>query len=472
MSAIINYEDICVPETRKATTVKGPIHTCFVKIGLFQTGNLRFMNDEVKTKIEECKTKNIALASVSFKMIETDWLGNKISLETQEQIAKDIVNKIRDFVVDRPLDTDSAHTVVPYFDIEFFAFYDAFLKDKNCELSGPELTRTKSNEDVLSPEELDFHKRRASMRLPEDNGHHRITVADVATRLIEIVNSHPETVILDKQPVSIDPKSAFDIDKSKIKKQPENNKDNSETSKVTEHESSVNIQKVDDKTNEPSSPKTLNTDLGTDLDKGLESPMLSHVLTADASTAHNSHQDHEGKFKYRTMVSCGNLEEIHHLERLEAQHINGARKNSQDDSQVNHKLDEEKPDQAGKNNLHLPRVLIRLGSSDNLEEIVGKERLLAHQPTINLIASPHNSKGVKAGLSFTTNTLGLLFRLTKTLEKRQKFKSHKIFDEKLDIICEAYGINKSYDTVLSILNQSLSSLGKYKDKRRSFFRFK
>lgn len=35
MSMVISYEDICVPETRKATTVNGQIRSCYAKIGLY-----------------------------------------------------------------------------------------------------------------------------------------------------------------------------------------------------------------------------------------------------------------------------------------------------------------------------------------------------------------------------------------------------------------------------------------------------
>lgn len=40
MSLVVNYEDICVPETRKVTIVKPVVRTCYVKVSLFQTGNM------------------------------------------------------------------------------------------------------------------------------------------------------------------------------------------------------------------------------------------------------------------------------------------------------------------------------------------------------------------------------------------------------------------------------------------------
>lgn len=39
LSFIVNYEDICISETRKTTVIGPAEQECFAKIGLFQTGN-------------------------------------------------------------------------------------------------------------------------------------------------------------------------------------------------------------------------------------------------------------------------------------------------------------------------------------------------------------------------------------------------------------------------------------------------
>lgn len=42
------------------------------------------MDLETKFKIEECKEKSIALASVSFRMMAVDFVGNQFDLVAQE----------------------------------------------------------------------------------------------------------------------------------------------------------------------------------------------------------------------------------------------------------------------------------------------------------------------------------------------------------------------------------------------------
>lgn len=44
MSFIINYEDVCIQETRKASIIKDKAEDCYVKIGLYQTGNMYLMD--------------------------------------------------------------------------------------------------------------------------------------------------------------------------------------------------------------------------------------------------------------------------------------------------------------------------------------------------------------------------------------------------------------------------------------------
>ena len=40
LGAIVNYEDICIPDTRKATVIKNGKESCYIKVALFQTGYL------------------------------------------------------------------------------------------------------------------------------------------------------------------------------------------------------------------------------------------------------------------------------------------------------------------------------------------------------------------------------------------------------------------------------------------------
>lgn len=40
MGLVANYEDICIQETRKASTIKEEFKSVFFKVGLYQTGYL------------------------------------------------------------------------------------------------------------------------------------------------------------------------------------------------------------------------------------------------------------------------------------------------------------------------------------------------------------------------------------------------------------------------------------------------
>jgi hypothetical protein len=40
MNLIVNYADVCIPESKKATTRTATATHCYVKVGLYQTGNM------------------------------------------------------------------------------------------------------------------------------------------------------------------------------------------------------------------------------------------------------------------------------------------------------------------------------------------------------------------------------------------------------------------------------------------------
>ena len=65
----------------------------------------------------------------------------------------------------------------------------------------------------------------------------------------------------------------------------------------------------------------------------------------------------------------------------------------------------------------------------------------------------------KPGLNITTNSLGLLFRLTKNLEKRVKLRDHAEFDRSIAFLKEFFGLDMVQNSVTEIKNQSLSKLG-------------
>ena len=91
---------------------------------------------------------------------------------------------------------------------------------------------------------------------------------------------------------------------------------------------------------------------------------------------------------------------------------------------------------------------------DALEFPDGFDKVIARDSGVlqGSFMNTDQQKNVKPGLNFTTNTLGLLFRLTKTLEKRQKFKSYQVFDESTQLLKNLFGPHIVKDGVLSIHN--------------------
>lgn len=90
-----------------------------------------YADDETREKIDIAREKGIPLASVNFRIKEKSFDGVHFKLSLREEIAKDLIERIREKVIeiDPSLETGVANTLVPYFDINFYNFYDLFLKE-------------------------------------------------------------------------------------------------------------------------------------------------------------------------------------------------------------------------------------------------------------------------------------------------------------------------------------------------------
>jgi hypothetical protein len=96
---------------------------------------------------------------------------------------------------------------------------------------------------------------------------------------------------------------------------------------------------------------------------------------------------------------------------------------------------------------HMPKIISK-------KEETEAEKIVQAKGRSQSLITKH-----KPGLNITTNSLGLLFRLTKNLEKRVKLRDHSEFDRSLDFLKEIFGLSIVHNSVMEIKNQSLSKLG-------------
>ena len=109
------------------------------------------MSNESLEKVEYCKDKGVALASMIFKISEKDFVGKSLTLEDKELFAKRLVLRIQEKVNNSVnFEETKINTVIPYFDIEYLNIYDHFLKEDN-EL---EKNLRKMTEELIEPEGL------------------------------------------------------------------------------------------------------------------------------------------------------------------------------------------------------------------------------------------------------------------------------------------------------------------------------
>lgn len=64
----------------------------------------------------------------------------------------------------------------------------------------------------------------------------------------------------------------------------------------------------------------------------------------------------------------------------------------------------------------------------------------------------------RIGTSIKTNAISTIFRLSKELERRERFKDYRIFDEYMSVLKRIYGLYNVKSSTLEISNQSLSRL--------------
>lgn len=135
------------------------------------------------------------------------------------------------------------------------------------------------------------------------------------------------------------------------------------------------------------------------------------------------------------------------------------------------------PKTAGQAKIILPRMLIRTSSSEKLggEEAVQPRKLrnrsmiepgaLTQDPKLLLQTTPSppvpKKQSIKPALNITTTTIGLLYRITSTLQKRDLMNNLEEFNQHITLLKSIYGLHGVQESALAIKNQCLSKLGHF-----------
>lgn len=127
------------------------------------------------------------------------------------------------------------------------------------------------------------------------------------------------------------------------------------------------------------------------------------------------------------------------------------------------------PKQAGQHRIPLPRMLSRIISSENVDALDDKPLQLQksvsadeRSPKTPLTPGDNpNSKSIKAALNITTKSISLLYRLSRTLQKKELLESYLLFDKNIHLLKSIFGLQGVNHSVLEIKNQCLSKVSHF-----------
>ena len=371
------------------------------------------------------REKGISLASVTFRVKEKSFEGAPFSLQLKEEIAKDLVERIRERVIeiDPSTETGVANTVVPYFDINFFNFYELFIKGND-----------------FSPSQETF---KGSLI---DTKYHDTTPKSIPTPVKKLIISLAEPFTFSSMENNINSKSMQVISSATLPKK-----------RRVVPDDFINLQ---------SENKTISS-----VD---QSP--THDL--DSPTGHEHNQPNEikeiggeanllllrkEKSSIEGMANKVEDEEFPNnggafQEQIRKRVCSKRSFTMAEDSQILKEMEKE----SARPKVNLPKMLVRLRrSSDNIQDVDIREDFdnesIDRRSIVSAFRPPQS---VKSALHITVGSLALLFRLDKAMQRRQKFKSTQQFDQKLEIMKNIYGLKTVENSILEIKNQSISKLGK------------
>lgn len=119
-------------------------------------------------------------------------------------------------------------------------------------------------------------------------------------------------------------------------------------------------------------------------------------------------------------------------------------------------------DKVMKPKINLPKMLVKIQSSEDVTERDERPVSERHSVTTSLRPLPT----VRSGLHITVGNIALLFRLTKNMQKKEKFESVEPFNKNLSLMKKIFGLHDVAKSILEFKNTSLSKLGSRRSPRQ------
>lgn len=417
------------------------------------------------------------------RLKEKNFVGEALELAVRDQLAKKFISRLRDKVLERPNDPDLvvANTVVPYFDVDFYAYNDVFIDNI-----------------VITPKH-DHHEHAQSAQVLNESG--------------------------TPSPPKIVEKTSVEIDLKPTKTTSQQMKVNvvSDTGSITRAlQASEDTEKMEvslaDTGGQLSLKRGRSYSMAADMPVSILDSDAQPVFPARKSPKmsetgegkHHLHVDSDSALKtpppdvqpLKKFESLGGFLVVPNLEehgKPRSRSRKGSTSNNEhfQVSPYAGMTAEEKRQfssrrlaaEAGAIKLGIPRMLVRTSSLDKKVDLVTKSprpskrtspsqksrffndsikeeretEFIQHSPHPSPSSSPsklneQQKAAIKPGLNITTNSIGLIFRLSKTLTKRDLFPTVDRFNNTIPVFIDLYGLHYIKKSVLEYSNQSLSQL--------------
>jgi DNA-binding transcriptional MerR regulator len=394
-----------------------------------------YSDDKTRQKIDELREKGLSLASIILRIKNKSFDGMHYKLSLREQIAKDLIERIRERVTDLDPSTETgvANTVVPNFDINYFNFYDHFIK------SPPE-----------DDSPLEGRKEKSSNTSNEISKSVKNFIVSLAQpfRLAPMISEGNVRVGLNEEkPMATKLMLHEDMMKADIEDSPD-----LKHASPTDHADQMDIENMMNKNvDQLTSPEDSPTDVHYQIRINQHTELNNQIKV-------NQHIELKAEPHKQEKKPEKDPLEFSSLREIRKRHL-GARYTISDPE---HAMQEALKASFLKPKVQLPKMLIRLRSNEDISlNEADTERLsLDKRRKLSCTTFIKPPQSVKSGLHFTTNSIGILFRLNKTMGKHKKLANINEIDIHINRLKKVFGLHQVQTSLLEIKNQSLSNLCK------------
>lgn len=362
---------------------------------------------------------------MALKIRNRSFDGDPYNTETREKIAKILIEGIRERVIDsKPsLETGVARTVIPNYDINYFNFYESFVKN------GKKEHPPKSPYYVGVTRSLTYLDQLKEIQENHDS-----------------LEMHYEKTAQSNSNIKKQKKSIFSKEKEF---QPQEDtrllygfKTIEAPGSTSESQAGSNKIHLSKPTLMPiSETKTFKSDKDMKTQVLIQEPASPFRLNLSKIRKDKLDDTHQFYSTRRMRHGITIADPEHALQ------------------EISDMLEMEK--EATRPKVKLPKMLIKIRSNEDVAKTLDEDdEVSTSLNALGIITHFRPPPTVKSGLHFTTNNIGVLFRITKTMGKHKKFESTELIDKNLDTLKKIFGLHSVKWTVREITNQSLSRLGK------------